>query len=197
MLRDDLSDKLIHLTRGENAAETFTKIVKEQRLLGGTGGIKGEFRCVCFSEAPLSKLATILAKPMAHGMPYKPFGVIVDKTWLFEHGGRPVIYQPDAEFELLKPEQQWRHVRYEPQNDIDFTWEREWRIQITELKIDPKEATFVIPNRDWEKRFHDEHIGKLGRRALILGGMIGPREVAEIALHFVVLEDLGVAMPEE
>lgn len=199
VLRDDLSNKLIHLTRGntfEDAANTFTKIVTEKRLLGGTGGIKGGFTCVCFSEAPLSKLTTILANPMAHGMRYKPFGVMLDKTWLFKLGGRPVIYQSESEFDLLRPEQRWKHVQYEPQNEIDFTWEREWRIQVDELAIDPKEATIVVPNRDWEKRFHDEHIGRLSRRALVTG-FIGPKEVSEFPWHFVVLEDLGVEIPKE
>ena len=55
----------------------------------------------CFSEAPLSKLAQILANPSAHGMRYKPFGVMVSKSWLFERAGRPVIYQPESEFDLL------------------------------------------------------------------------------------------------
>jgi hypothetical protein len=200
VLRDDLSNKLIHLTRGnsfDDAAATFTKIVTEKRLLGGTGCIKGRFTCVCFSEAPLSKLTTILANPMAHGMRYKPFGVMLDKTWLFEQGGRPVIYQPDSECELLIPEQRWRHVRYEPQNGIDFTWEREWRIHADELALDPMVTTFVIPNRDWERRFHDEHLAALSRRALVTGGFVGPKEISDIPWHFVVLEDLGVEIPKD
>ena len=104
MIRDDLSDKLIHLTRGqtyEDAASVFSAILEQKRLLGGTGCIKGDFRCVCFSEAPISQLSRILANRMAHGMRYMPFGVMLPKAWLFVQGGRPVIYQPDSEFELL------------------------------------------------------------------------------------------------
>ena len=134
---------------------------------------------------------------MSHGMRYKPFGVMVDKTWLFARGGRPVIYQSDAEYDLLKLEQQWRHVRYEPDRGIDFTWEREWRVQVDQLELDMDAATLVIPTRDWERRFHDQHIAGLQRRSMLLTGMMSPKSVAEIPWHFVVLEDLGVPLPAE
>ena len=70
-MRDDLSDKLVHLTKGvgedpskhrEEALKTLGKILKEKRLLGGTGFIKGSHKCVCFSEAPIGKLSHILAQ---------------------------------------------------------------------------------------------------------------------------------------
>ena len=56
MIRDDLSDKLIHLAPGSNyddAANVFSAILEGVQLVGGTGCIKGGYRCVCFSEAPL------------------------------------------------------------------------------------------------------------------------------------------------
>ena len=159
MIRDDLSSRLIHLTRGETqvAADTFRTIIEERKLLGGSGCIKGEFKCACFSEAPLSKLTQILANPTPHGMRYKPFGVMVQKEWLFNQGGRPVIYQPDGEYDLLHDSQRYRHVRYEPP-DVDFTWEREWRIQKDELILDPSETTLIVPTRAWEKWAQDQHM---------------------------------------
>lgn len=126
MIRDDLTDKLLHLTRGDidqDAADAFVSIISEGRLRGGSGCVKGGFNCVCFSEAPVSKLAQILANPSAHGMRYRPFGVMLEKRWLFERGGRPVIYQQTPEFDLLHDLQRFRHVRYEPTDGIDFTWE--------------------------------------------------------------------------
>lgn len=103
ILRDDLSARLVHLTRGDptlTAAVGFFQIVRERRLVGGTTDIRGGYRCVCFSEAPISKLAHLLADPSVQGMRYKPFGVMVDKAWLFAHGGRPVIYQPESEYRI-------------------------------------------------------------------------------------------------
>lgn len=83
MIRDDLSDRLIHLTKGateKEAAERFLSIVGQKTLFGGTGLIRGGYKCVCFSEAPISKLGAILAEPSIHGMPYAPFGVMLAKT---------------------------------------------------------------------------------------------------------------------
>ena len=199
MIRDDLSDKLIHLTRGptyDDAAKVFSAILEEKRLLGGTGCIKGDFRCVCFSEAPISQLSRILANPMAHGMRYMPFGVMVSKAWLFDIGGRPVIYQPDSEYDLLHDDQKYRHVRYEPANDVDFTWEREWRILTDELPLDPDVTTVVVPNRDWERRILSPHEGKIWRSAA-LGMAPMPSGSIKQPWHFIALEDLGVAIPPE
>jgi len=157
VIRGDLSDKLIHLTRGDSeqaAAATFLTILQEGKLRGGTGCIKGTFRCVCFSEAPLSNLSQILASPGAHGVRYKPFGIMLPKTWLFGRGGRPVIYQSDDEYSLLHDSQKYRHVRYAP-DTIDFTWEREWRIQTDELLLEPEHTTVVVPTRAWEEWLQD------------------------------------------
>jgi hypothetical protein len=192
MIRDDLSNKLIHLTRGEEAAETFKKILDDKKLIGNDGNIKGSYKCVCFSEAPISKLSLILAQTMAHDMRYKPFGVMVDKEWLFDQGGRPVIYQSNAEYDLLDENQKYRHVRYEPSNKIDFTWEREWRIQTDNLLLDPEHTTVIVPNREEERRVLQPHEDKIWRRAAVgmLGGM--PSSTIKSPWHFIVLEDLGV-----
>ena len=203
MIRDDLSDRLIHLTRGptyDGAAKVLLAILEEKRLLGGTGRIKGGFRCVCFSEAPISQLSRILANPMAHEMRYKPFGVMVSTAWLFDAGGRPVIYQPDSEFELLHNDQKYRHSRYEPANNVDFTWEREWRMLTDELPLDPDVATVVVPNRDWERRILKPHEDKIWRRAALgIGGpgMGMPSNLIKQSWHFIALEDLGVAIPSD
>ena len=201
MIRDDLSDRLIHLTRHGptlSAAENFVEIFGDGKLVGGSGHIRGGFRCVCFSEAPIAKLSQILAWPdpdMA-GMPYAPFGVIVTKKWLFRQGGRPVIYQPEAEYELLHDSQKYRHVRLEePGNDRDVTWEREWRVLTDELTLDPVEATLVVPTRAWEDWFKHKHAASASARARAFGGWM-PRNSFVSPWHFIVLEDLGVPIPD-
>jgi|SRR5689334_18210492 len=193
MLRDDLSSKLIHLTRGETnaeAANAFLSIIGERRLLGSTRDIRGGYRCLCFTEAPVGKLAHVLAA--AEQMRYKSFGIMVDKKWLFDRGGRPVIYQPESEYDLLHESQRFRHVRYEP-GSVDFSWEREWRIKTELLEIEPASATLIVPTRTWEKWFQDKHVSMLARRAV--SGTIGPKSVTEFPWHFIVLEDLGVPIP--
>jgi hypothetical protein len=110
--RSDTSTKLVHLLKGRVDADdrrsdetvvrdTLRSILSERKLKGGNSYINGGYRCVCFSEAPISALAMLLAMPHATDFRYLPFGVMVDKQWLYDQGGRPVIYQPDAEFELL------------------------------------------------------------------------------------------------
>jgi hypothetical protein len=181
-MRDDLSDKLVHLTKGtgddpcKHRAEallTLGHIVNDGKLKGGTGFIKGGHKCVCFSEAPISKLSYIIAGEGQSAFKYQPYGVIVDKKWLFQKGGRPVIYGPDLDYDRLPGEMKYRHVRFSlsDSHSIDHTSEREWRIQTEELDITPEEVTLVVPDR----KAKDTFIRKFGN-----------------SWHFVVLSDLGV-----
>ena len=55
--RFDNSDNLIHFTRENSGGDAFTvlrTIIAERRLIAGSGLIWGGYRCVCFTEAPLS-----------------------------------------------------------------------------------------------------------------------------------------------
>lgn len=69
-----------------------------------------------------------------------------EKKWAFKRGGRPVIYGPEDEKQLLPQAMQWRHVTYTP--DYDFMWMREWRIPTAKLSLDPEETLVVVPNDD-------------------------------------------------
>lgn len=155
MPRADLSKHLVHWTKGadyESAFCAFRRIVFEGRIRGSSTFIRGGWTCVCFTEAPEVMFHQVSGK-------YKPFGVQVPKAWLFGLGGRPVIYQTDDEYELLPDELKWRHVRYEPHVDppFDFSWEREWRIRVNELALDPLYARLILPNEMWARALIDEH----------------------------------------
>src|SRR5688572_26321483 len=107
LIRGDLSNRVVHLTRGatpQEASDRFSSILKEGILRGSNGYIRGGFNCVCFCEAPLGVLAHALRAPQEHGIRYAPFGVMVSKVWLFRQGGRPVIYQAHGEYDLLPEE---------------------------------------------------------------------------------------------
>lgn len=156
MPRADISPQLVHFTSGDTDEEAFARlcrIVDERRLVAGNGKIKGGYFCVCFTEAPLPSLPGGLVNPTNYSR-YKPFGVMFDKAGTFERGGRPVIYQADAEFEQLPVAMRWRHVRHEPHAvaPIDFSWEREWRLPVPELPLDPSYATLVLPDETWVER---------------------------------------------
>lgn len=126
-------------------------ILAEGRLIGSNAYIRGGHRCICFTEAPIGEVVSLfkLAELAAEGglrPKYEPFGVAVTKNWLFSRGGRPVIYQRDAEYETLPDSIRYRHVRYNPIAGVDFTWEREWRICAEELRLDPKHTLVVVPS---------------------------------------------------
>jgi len=197
MIRGDLSNRLIHLTKGrtpEEASAAFSSILRDGRLRGGEGHIRGRHKCVCFSEAPLGTLTQILADPTVHGMRYAPLGVMVSKAWLFSRGRRPVIYQSEDEYETLPDSLRYRHVRYEPDRAIDHTWEREWRVLADELALDPDEATLVVPTRAWEDRFLQDYVISHRNAVLLLDVVDSVSRMDKFPWHFVVLEDLGVTM---
>lgn len=157
-VRRDLGHLLFHFTRSVSPEPTdgkptvpmsafnvLQKILRERQLIGSGRWVKGGHRCVCFTEAPISELASVFAiseVPGENNPRYKPYGIAVRKEWLFTRGGRPVIYQTDLERTSLPQTLQWRHVRYEPPH-IDFTWEREWRLCTDSLMLEP-EATLVV-----------------------------------------------------
>jgi hypothetical protein len=195
VIRDDLSSRLVHLTKGtpEKAVETFCAILKDQCLKAFPDGKKkSKHPRICFSEAPLSKLGHLIATGHP-GFRYQYFGIIVDKAWLFKRGGRPVIYQPAAELELLDPSIRFRHATYDPLDIAkrDFTFEREWRIPQAELQFDPADVTLIVPTRAWSFQARE------GRRAQVQRGMLvtrgfGGRAMTEDSWFFLVLEDLGI-----
>jgi hypothetical protein len=198
MIRGDLSECLIHLTRGvthDAAAEVFLQIIKSRQLLGSSRDIRGGYKCICFTEAPISILAQSLSLPPEEGMRYAPFGVMVKKQWLFAQGGRPVIYQPEEEFELLSEPQRFRHVRFDPNKGPDYTWEREWRVRADFLPLNPAEVTFVVPTRDWEERFLREHARRESMKSWFDSDMA--MYIAPSPWHFIVLEDLGLSVLEQ
>ena len=193
MERDDLSNKLIHFTKGEpeEAVANIRSILKQSKLIGGSGFIKGGYRCVCFTESPIGKFPHLFSDENPLKFPYAPFGIMVDKKWLWERGGRPVIYQSDEEYKLLHEQQRWRHKIYDPLGGVDFTWEREWRINVDELVLDPSKATVIVPNRFYIEKIKKTHSNQIQVAVINLGeeaaGFVKP-----LPWHFIALEDLGV-----
>jgi hypothetical protein len=226
MIREDLSNNLVHLVKGvttDDALATFDKIIAEGSLLGGTGHIKGGWQCVCFTETPLAHLAYALKLKDVqeklgvkdeHNIRYYPAGVMVTKEWLFSKKGRPVIYQPDEDYELLPDEFKYRHVRYELEHakadrNVDWTWEREWRIQTDRLDFTPEEVTLICPDRKWVNQLAERHFKRIMEttnraRPMPSGGgtMSGVATWADLERvgmfpwHCVALEDLGVPAQE-
>jgi len=116
---------------------------------------------------------------------------MVDKSWLYQQGGRPVIYQSDEEYYQLPDSHKYRHKVYDPLKGIDFTWEREWRIHTNELILDPSETTVIVPNRGWVENFKQEHIDSIESDIMIFKKDAWMM-IDKYPWHFIALEDLGV-----
>jgi len=171
LVRRDVSDLLFHFTRnieakgitvqmGENASlgmdgsasSVLKKILYEGRLVGSSSWSYGQ-STICFTEAPIQELTSIfslvlISASSAERPRYEPYGVAVSKRWLFEQGGRPVIYDRCEAFEEYPESQKYRFVPYNPSTGIDFTWEREWRIRAENLVLDPKHTLVIVPTCD-------------------------------------------------
>ena len=188
--RSDISNYLIHFTKGEDmvhAFENFISIISSRSLNGGTGMIRGGHTCVCFSEAPLSAIHHGLVNENFYSN-YSPFGIMVEKKWLYNQGGRPVIYQKSEEYEMLSDQQSWRHVTLDLTKDdpIDFTWEREWRIKTNSLSINEENSSLILPNNEWannlgehfewdERQFEVQHYNLIFEDQLLAELMASPR----------------------
>lgn len=160
MSRQDLSQNLIHFTRDKSIELSFQrlqKIMNDGFLIATSNFIKGGYSCVCFSQAPLECLESGLVNPNYYSR-YSPFGIMLPKKFIFEQGGRPVIYQPDDEFYQLPEGLRWRHVRYEPNDNppVDFSWEREWRIPHN-INFDENIATIIVQDSSWADKLISGH----------------------------------------
>jgi hypothetical protein len=168
MLRIDHCENLIHFTKGndksldyEKAYQNLKEIVKSQYLKGGNGMILGNHNCVCFTESPARCLTNKGKLDAKYFSRYTPFGFQYTKKDVFKHSGRPAIYSTREEYEKQKTntDLNWRFVSFDPSKngELDFTWEREWRIKADTIPVNPEFTKLVFPNIDWINRFIAEH----------------------------------------
>lgn len=169
MYRIDHCGNLMHFTKGgtanpldyEEAYNTFKKIINTLTIKGSTKYIFGKKKCVCFTEAPAVCLTRDGKLDTAYFNRYTPFGFQFNKRYIFNLGGRPVIYSTKEEYESEKNNDRinWRYVSYDPNlgGKRDFTWEREWRIHRDSIPFNNEDVKLVFPNREWIDRFVQDH----------------------------------------
>lgn len=148
-LRTDLSDWLIHFTKGNNyeASKRLIKILSE--------GIKGYGRPICFTESPLIEFSKLFNLFNVYPNPrFAPFGIAIKKDKLFDLGGRPAIYLKSEEKKYLKEEIQFLHVAYDPKQ-WDFSWQREWRINLECLSLNREDCLVILPDDIYAENFLD------------------------------------------
>jgi len=193
IIRDDLSERLIHLTRNvddKDAKQRFLEILKSKSLKGTNTDIRGRHKCICFSEAPISSLGQIIARK-SREFRYAPYGFMFSKEYLFSLGARPVLYQTEEEYKLLPEDFQYKHVKFDLSQEpkIDWTWEREWRLKMDELRLDIRRTTVILPNRSIMEELISQYqiqFRTLSTRAFGL--------FPQIDWHFIILDDLGFTL---
>ncbi|MEQ6855345.1 DUF2971 domain-containing protein [Lysinibacillus capsici] len=166
--RSDINCYLTHLTKpnGElDSLNVLLKILKERTLIGSDhkGFISGEHSAVCFQDAPLYGIGqNILHEQKIRQenkskIRYVAVGLMFSKPYIFNRGGRPVIYGTKEENERLFKNEKWRTVTLdfkEKDNIIDWSHEREWRIK-GNLEFKLNEVFVVVPNSQSYKYFID------------------------------------------
>lgn len=174
--RSDISMGLVHLTKGNDKLNSFQilmKILKEQKLIGSTNqtinGVSRGFICgndpvVCFQDVPLFSLSeNILLEQQMHSdtptspIRYTAFGLRFDKRYIFQNGGRPVIYEKTEVAKSFLPNNEyWRIVKLDLDNDdnvIDWTHEREWRIK-GDFSFNLNEVEILLSDQDSVNKFY-------------------------------------------
>ena len=159
MQRPDIGPTLTHFTRATAEMSAFNvllKILRDRYLIGTSAYTRGGTKCVCFTEAPLEVVQDGL-RGVDGRERYSTYGIQIPKSHVFRLGGRPVIYQTESEFRILPPSLQWRHVRFDLCTDrpVDFTWEREWRVQTERFDFSDQDVIVVVPDEDAEHRLHE------------------------------------------
>ena len=174
--RSDISMGLVHLTKENetlNAFQVLMKILQEQKLIGSInqvvngspqGFICGNDPVVCFQDVPLFSVSEnilleqqIRQETKSPKIRYSDFGLRFDKRYIFEKGGRPVIYEKTETAKgFLPPEEYWRIVRLDLDNSdniVDWTHEREWRIK-GDFNFELNQVEILLSNQDSVKKFY-------------------------------------------
>ncbi|EOH0527739.1 hypothetical protein ACLMVZ_002382 [Klebsiella aerogenes] len=134
----------------EKAFEVMLMIIDDGFLRSSGKDTFKHIKSICFTESPKEVKAHQSSR-------YLTFGFSFDKEFIFQKGGRHVIYQTKAEGEDLPPHLHWRHVTYDPtdkrkrEDGINFTWEREWRLNQEELSLLSSNSV-IVPNEDFKER---------------------------------------------
>ncbi|WP_337240533.1 hypothetical protein [Proteus faecis] len=145
--RRDSSSYLYHWVKCEDKGiSEHQKIARAIRVLANIlcdtflrsgESIEAKFGCssICFTESPLDFIIDDKSK-------YQPVGIRFYKKDILRLGGLPVIYASEEDSKLLPSQFIWRYVRFEPLSvsesrpyGIDFTWEREWRVDREKISL--------------------------------------------------------------
>ncbi|EMR6448765.1 hypothetical protein WJU70_001006 [Enterobacter cloacae] len=150
-LRADLCDTLIWWmkpTKEEGPLEGLCTILRNERIEAEHPAyLHGSQACIAFSETPLIQAARLLLHAREAGINFAPYGIQFNRNQMYARGARQTIHQPADELNLLPDSQRYRHVTFDPEQGIDFTWKREWRLPANTLTLTPDNCHLILPDR--------------------------------------------------
>ena len=166
--RNDMAARITHLTRGNDAEDAFKnlwKILVDKKLngSGNSGFINGERKAVCLQELPLSAIAENLRyeEILSDKIRYSSFGVRFHKMFIYNKGGRPVIYENKEIMKKLLPENEyWRIVDLDltdSKSFVDWTHEREWRVP-GELSFSYNNIEVIVKDSSYYRKLVEQCI---------------------------------------
>ena len=148
---------------GRTAKEVLDKILEERTLVAANHyclfdsalneykdtSVSKRFSVVCFTETPIDLIDVLLTDLEGrYFFKPKPFGLVFTKDFVRPRGGNPVFYVSGSLFDSLWKAYEDAKVRNFDKDDnkflalvnrcddqIDFHWEREWRV-VGDLKVD-------------------------------------------------------------
>lgn len=173
----------------ECAFEVMKKIVMDGYLNASGKDTFRNLESVCFTESPLEVKRHQSSR-------YTQFGFAFSKSLIFELGGRHVIYQTKKEALSLPQDFQWRHVTYDPSDKdsvkkqgVNFTWEREWRLNDKQLSIH-KAHSIIVPNTYFADELSNYlHSGEHLNWAFWICGSSESRSPKEYEEHLIEIND--------
>ena len=157
--RTDMSTFVTHLTREnstQNVNDVLYQIIKDKTLVASTtssGFITGEHGAVCFQDIPLTSICQNVFYEQKkqesfsyYKLRYRALGIMFSKPYIFNKGGRPVIYDKTEEAKQYLPKDQWWRIVNLNLSDndkiVDWTHEREWRVK-NNLSFELSEVTLL------------------------------------------------------
>lgn len=134
--RTDLSDYVIHLTKGDESFEILGKIIKDLEILPSKQLAITVYEpegAACFYDCPIEIIKDVIQSSPSNR---KPHGIMVPKTEFWDMGGRPAIYtdlnKAEERTSVWPKSQAFRLINTNlcrTPDPIDWTHEREWRVK--------------------------------------------------------------------
>ncbi|MCA9210808.1 MAG: hypothetical protein KDA55_20760, partial [Planctomycetales bacterium] len=143
--------------RDHSPLAALTRILAEQRIIASSAGIRGGYRMVSFTAAPIAELDSLrVFRPHRARWDFEPYGISLRREWLRSVGGRPVVYGDDSVWRELPPDQQpFFQKRFsrsvKSSSEIDWSIEQEWRhAGDVDLSQVPDDAAVVFVSTESE-----------------------------------------------